>query len=200
MSRMGDLEVFAKKHDLAIVAIADLIQYRLMRESMVKVVSEGDIETDFGTFKAKVFRSLVDNSEHLALVKGEDFENNIVSVRVQNQRSLIDTFSSKSTPLGGKFNFGLKMLSEVDRGVFLYLGENNNDSFCSQLNRLVSDESQKNVTPIAMDRRLHGTGAQILRSLGVKSMKVHSFTPINFKGLSGFDLTVEENVVVSGDK
>lgn len=200
MARMGDLEVFAKKHDLEIVAIADLIQYRLMRESMVKVVSEGDIKTDFGTFKAKVFRSLVDSSEHLALIKGDDFKNQLVDVRVQNQRSLIDTFSSKSTQLGGKFNFGLKMLSEVDRGVFLYLGENKNDSFSSQLDRLVTDKSQKNMTPIAMDRRLHGTGAQILRSLGVKSMKVHSFTPINFKGLSGFNLTVEENVVVVGDK
>jgi 3,4-dihydroxy 2-butanone 4-phosphate synthase/GTP cyclohydrolase II len=200
MARMSDLEVFAKKHDLVIVAIADLIQYRLMRESMVKVVSEGDIKTDFGTFKAKVFRSLVDSSEHLALIKGDDFENQLVDVRVQNQRSLIDTFSSKSTQLGGKFNFGLKMLSEVDRGVFLYLGENKNDSFSSQLDRLVTDKSQKNMTPIAMDRRLHGTGAQILRSLGVKSMKVHSFTPINFKGLSGFNLTVEENVVVEGDK
>ena len=56
-----------------------------MRESMVKVVSEGDIETDFGTFKAKVFRSLVDSSEHLALTKGDDFENQLVDVRVQNQ-------------------------------------------------------------------------------------------------------------------
>ena len=80
MARMNDLEVFAKKHDLQIVAIADLIQYRLMRESMVKVVSEGDINTDFGTFKAKVFRSLVDRSEHLALIKGDDFENQLVDV------------------------------------------------------------------------------------------------------------------------
>ena len=70
MARMTDLEDFAKKHDLVIVAIAELIQYRLMRESMVKVVSEGDINTEFGSFKAKVFRSLVDNSEHLAFVKG----------------------------------------------------------------------------------------------------------------------------------
>ena len=200
MARMTDLEDFAKKHDLVIVAIADLIQYRLMRESMVKVVSEGDINTEFGSFKAKVFRSLVDNSEHLALIKGDDFQNHLVDVRVQNQRSLIDTFSSKSTQLGGKFSFGLKMLSNVDRGVFLYLEENENDSFSKQLDRLTTQKSTVSKSPIAMDRRLHGTGAQILRTLGVRSMRVHSFTPLVFKGLSGFDLEVVENVIVEGEK
>ena len=82
----------------------------------------------------------------------------------------------------------------------LYLEENENDSFSKQLDRLTTQKSNLNKSPIAMDRRLHGTGAQILRQLGVREMRVHSFTPLVFKGLSGFDLEVVENVIVEGDK
>ena len=65
---------------------------------------------------------------------------------------------------------------------------------------MTSTKSKLNKTPIAMDRKLHGTGAQILKLLGVRSMKVHSFTPLVFKGLSGFDLKVEENIIVGEEK
>ena len=192
MARMSDLEDFAKQHDLPIVAIADLIQYRLLKESMVEVLRDEIIMTKGGRFRAVVFQNTVDNSEHLAIVKGENFGEKIVDVRVHNQKILADVFgeSLPGSP-GERIAYGMEMLSKVDNGVLVYLSQPN-PSMAQELASFCGDAPTEPASPQGMDVRQHGTGAQIIRHLGVKKMRVHTTSPLALKGLSGFGLEIVE--------
>ena len=201
MARMPDLEVFAKEHDIPIVAIADLIQYRLLKETMVEEIDRQEILTDAGAFTSVLFRNTVDQSEHLALVKGTDFADHIVDVRVHGQKQLSDSIGSRENGVGKRLAHGLNMLNEVDRGVFIYLTRPA-QSLSSEFAELVADFKQEPKAKPAIqvqgvDVRMHGTGAQIIRSLGVSKMRIHTTSPLALKGLSGFNLEIVETNVFS---
>lgn len=201
MARMPDLEKFAEVHDIPIVAIADLIQYRLMKDSMVEEVKRQQILTEAGSFTGILFRNTVDDSEHLAIVKGDDFENHIVDVRVHGQKQLSDSIGSKAEGVGQRLEYGLSLLNKVERGAFIYLSRQQSslmeefDELAGDLARLPKQKPSINVTGV--DIRLHGTGAQIIRSLGVKRMRIHTTSPLAFKGLSGFGLEIVETNIFS---
>ena len=127
MSRMPDLEAFATKHHLPIVTIEDLIAYRLMRDSLVKIISSGVMETSRGPFESFLFESILDRSQHLVLIKGKDlFSERIVDVRVHRQRPITDVFSTSE--LGGRhlIDYGLDMLLRSDAAALLYLNQMQN--------------------------------------------------------------------------
>ena len=203
MARMGDLEIFSKKHKIPMVAIADLITYRLAQESLVEMVTEKPIQTSHGIFQAKLFRSVLDKTHHLVLTKGEDFENNIVDVRVHSQRQLVDVFGDSKKSGRFRVEYGLKMLAENDRAALLYLTRPQSaDSLMSEIEVLFNDscppqQTNEHQQPFKMDARLHGTGAQILRSVGIHSMRVHTTSPRTLKGLSGFGLEIIDSKLIS---
>jgi 3,4-dihydroxy 2-butanone 4-phosphate synthase/GTP cyclohydrolase II len=198
MARMPDLEVFAEKHQIPIVTIADLIHYRLMNDSLVDEVQRSPIKTRKGDFEAVVFRNRLDQSEHLALVKGKHFGDEIIEVRVHTQRPLADSIGDPKAS-GRRLEYGLDLLNQVERGVFLYLTRPS-WSLAEDLKSLEQDYSGDAPTPSkprGMDLRLHGTGAQMLRALGVKRMRIHTTYPLSLKGLSGFGLEICDTQLMS---
>lgn len=200
MARMPDLEVFSQKHNIPIVAIADLIQYRLMHESMVEEVHRETIKTAQGLAHAVVFRSTVDGLEHLALTKGSGFENKIVDVRVHTQSPLLDVFADREHGAGFRLQRGFEILAaDGDRpAAFIYLSHPQ-ASWVDDVKALARDaQTGPDESPgRRIDPRLHGTGAQIIRALGIHKMRIHSSSPVAMKGLSGFGLEIVENDIIS---
>ena len=195
MARLPDLQVVAKKHDLPIVSIPDLINYRLMQDSLVTAVHRKPFKNEHGEFESVLFASELDGCKHLAFVKGKDFSQCTVEVRVHPQRSLVDIFGAGNERL----DYGFKMLAKADQGVLLYLTRPEGQTyFEGEFLELAGEApSKQEATPgPAMDHRRIGLGAQILRSLGVKKMRVHSGSSRPLKGLSGFDLEVVDTVVM----
>ncbi len=195
MARMPDLEAFSAKHSIPIVTIADLITYRLRRESLIEEQRSSDLVTAFGTFKAILFRSQIDQQSHLALVKGGDFDQAVVDVRVHRQRPLVDVFGHSET--GGRFRieYGLHMLANSDAAVVLYMTQSEpSPDLEAEFIALTSPGAAVPPTRPWMesDPRTLGVGAQILRHLGVRRMRVHMAQPSPLKGLAGYDLEVTE--------
>jgi 3,4-dihydroxy 2-butanone 4-phosphate synthase/GTP cyclohydrolase II len=200
MARMPDLIQFARKHDLPIVTIDDLITFRLLKDSLVEKLMEREVKIGGRTFQAHLFRSLVDGSKHLALTKGDTFENHVVDVRVHSQQQIIDVFGDRTNRTGSRLGYGLDFLANYDRSIFLYLTHiNGQESFESQL-EMLSDgptKSASELMPPPMDARINGIGSQILRWLGVRKLNIHTFSPKALKGLSGFGLEVEDVIVMN---
>ncbi|MCX6124572.1 MAG: 3,4-dihydroxy-2-butanone-4-phosphate synthase [Proteobacteria bacterium] len=202
MSRMPDLEAFAAKHSLPIVTIEDLIAYRLMRDSLVKIISSGIMETSRGPFESFLFESILDNSQHLVLIKGKDlFSERIVDVRVHRQRPITDVFSTSE--LGGRhlIDYGLDMLLRSDAAALLYLNQMQNSQTFSDFQEAVKSQTEPDAAiakPQYMDSRQLGIGAQIIRSLGIQRMRPHVSAHRTMKGLAGFGLEVIDTVLIGG--
>jgi 3,4-dihydroxy 2-butanone 4-phosphate synthase / GTP cyclohydrolase II len=199
MARMPDLEEFSRKHNIPVVTIADLITFRLLKDSLVKKLSERSIKTDFGEINCHLYQSLVDGSKHLALTKGGEYENDVVDIRVHNQRQLADVFGSLDGSCGSRITYGLNLLKSYEKGVFLYLTHHESqDFFTEELDLLFQDrkgEAPRDLSPKPnTDHRMNGIGSQILRSLGVRTMRIHTYSHSVPKGLSGFGLEVAEIV------
>lgn len=201
MARMPDLELFSAKHKIPIVAIADLIQYRLLHESMVEEVHREMIQTSQGTVEAVVFRSNVDQLEHLALIKGNaSFASKLVDVRVHTQSAILDAFGDRKNGSGFRFQTGLDLLEKSSPSAFIYLNQPQH-SWIEDVKQLGSDakphqdKALPNTRP--QDLRLHGIGAQIIRALGIQKMRVHTSSPLVLKGLSGFGLEVIETNIIN---
>lgn len=193
MARVPDLERFSAKHDIPIVTIADLVTYRLLRESLIEQGEPRAISTEHGVFKALLFKSAIDDLSHVAVIKGDDFENKIVDVRVHRQRPLVDVFSHPVTGGRCRIEYGLEMLKSAEAGVFLYLTHADAQAaLVDEFAALTGSGAEKKPKKpwVEMDPRMLGVGAQILRHLGVRKMRVHMSNPTPLKGLTGFDLEV----------
>src|SRR5262249_50545592 len=121
MARMPDLEKFAAEHGLNIVSIADLVRYRLQKESLVRLASEADLPTAFGDFKIKVFENDVDKNHHVALVMGEINPDEEVLVRVHSECLTGDAFGSMRCDCGAQLHRAMEMVQEAGKGVILYI-------------------------------------------------------------------------------
>ncbi len=197
MARMPDLENFAAKHKLPIVTIDDLIAYRLVRDSLVKVVDQGVIETRSGTFEAILFESLLDKSQHLALVKGKEFfDDSIVDVRVHRQKPFLDVFGRGLKNKLDLVQYGFDMLQQSKSAVVVYLSYASSQAAFPDFKDVSTITSSDEQKVSAMDSRLLGIGAQIIRSLGIQRMRTHVSQPRTLKGLAGFGLEVVDNVLI----
>ena len=203
MSRMPDLEKLAEQFDLPIITIPDLISYRLMQESLVEVEMETQVKTTHGDYNAILFRSKFDGSQHFAMMNGASFENEVTDVRVHIQRPLADVFSNDETGSRQRIDLGMQVLKNSPRGVFVYIGRSSGaDGFKQDVQAMFADHKKDPSlagTPVGMDQRSIGIGAQILRHLGVSKMRVHSTSTKPYKGLSGFNLEVVESVLLDGE-
>lgn len=202
MARMPDLEVFGKQHNLPVITIADIITFRLLRDSLVERLEDRIISTAAGDVRAVVYRSLVDHANHLALVRGGDFADKVVDVRVHRERPVSDVFGNAASSRN-LVDYALKLLQSSNQAVVLYL-------FLDAPHRTLIDNLKEiTVTPpgdrpttpsIQMDNRLYGVGAQMLRNLGVQKMRLHISTPRSFKGLAGFGLDIIDTVVIDSEQ
>lgn len=197
MARMPDLERFAERHQLPIVTIADLITYKLRHDSLIEEQARAPITTKHGTFQGVLFRSLIDQVGHLALVKGENLTDQVVDVRVHRQRPLRDVFGQGQ---GSLLDYGLNMLANSQAGVLLYLNSTGggSDQLAREFAGLAgATQVQPARSWVDMDPRMLGIGAQILRHLGVRQMRAHMHHPIPLRGLQGYDLEVVDTVDIS---
>ena len=195
MARRDDLFRFARRHKVKIGTIADLIGYRLEKEESVEVIAELEVQTEFGAFRLVSFEDHVNRSVHLALVLGELDAKTPVLVRVHIQDTLSDVLGVLDSRLGWPLRDAMKRIAEEGRGVIVILRQEESPrDFMGVLRGL--DRSENDIVTRrdgATELRTFGMGAQILRALGVKRMRVLS-APKQMHALSGFGLEVVEYV------
>ncbi|KAJ4890797.1 hypothetical protein Rs2_30545 [Raphanus sativus] len=195
MARLPRLRQFAQDNNLKIISIADLIRYRRKRERLVEFTAVAPIPTMWGPFKAYCFKSLLDGVEHIAMVKGEVGDGKDVLVRVHAECITDDIFGNGS---GGKqLAIAMRQIEETGRGVFVYLrGPEAKGIDLTHKPRTydnnTSDQTEGVSFPVAS--REYGIGAQILRDLGVRTMKVMTNNPAHYVGLKGYGLSITGKV------
>ncbi|MFC4857494.1 bifunctional 3,4-dihydroxy-2-butanone-4-phosphate synthase/GTP cyclohydrolase II [Actinophytocola glycyrrhizae] len=202
MARRDELEVFAAEHDLAIISIADLIDYRRRKEVQVVRVAEARIPTAHGAFRAVGYDSKLDGIEHIALVYGaiEDGEN--VLVRVHSECLTGDVFGSLRCDCGPQLDAALAAVAAEGRGVVLYMRGHEGRGIglmhklqAYQLQDSGADTVDANLAlGVPADARDYGQGAQILVDLGIKSMRLLTNNPAKRVGLDGYGLRIVDRV------
>jgi 3,4-dihydroxy 2-butanone 4-phosphate synthase/GTP cyclohydrolase II len=199
MARMPDLEKFAAEHDMKVATIADLVAYRLRRDTLVHRAVEARLPSHFGgEFKAIVYANDVDKHEHLALVRGDIDPDKEIMVRVHSECLTGDVFGSDRCDCGAQLQTAMRMVAEAGTGVILYMRqEGRGIGLINKLKAyaLQDDEGLDTVDAnlelgFKPDLRDYGIGAQILRDIGVRKMCLLTNNPKKIVGLEGYDLEV----------
>jgi len=195
MARRDDLVRFAREHKLRIGTIADLIEYRLAHEESVEPISDITIDTRHGEFRMICFEDHVNRTVHLALVRGEIDASRPTLVRVHRQDTLGDVLGIQDPRLGWPLDDAMRRIAEAGAGVVVVLRQPESArEFMRAVRGLGADTAPPRIEPArTMDLRTFGTGAQVLRALGVRQMRVLG-APRLLHGLSGFGLEVVEYI------
>lgn len=203
MARVPDLMEIAKKHDLKIISIQDLIRYRNEKENLVKREVEVRLPTEYGVFQAVAYTNSVDDKEHVALVKGKIDPNIPTLVRVHSECLTGDVFHSHRCDCGPQLAAALKQIQEHGSGVLLYMRQEGrgigliNKLKAYKLQEQGLDTVDANIKlGFKPDLRDYGIGAQILKDLGVRKMKLLTNNPRKIKGLQGYGLEVVDRIPI----
>jgi 3,4-dihydroxy 2-butanone 4-phosphate synthase / GTP cyclohydrolase II len=199
MARVPELTRFAKRHKLPMITIADLINYRMKTEALVTRVAAAALPTDHGEFRVIAFESGIDKETHVALVKGEIGTGENVVVRVHSRCLTGDVFHSSRCDCGPQLDAAMTRIEQEGRGVLLYLNQEGRGIGLANKIRAYELQEQGLDTVEAnerlgfkADQRDYGIGVQILKDLGVKSMRLLSNNPRKLVGLEGYGLSVAE--------
>ena len=203
MARMPDLKVFAMEHGLKIIAIKDLIAYRLERETLIEVGNMVDMPTKYGHFKLIPFRQTSNGLEHFALVKGEWKEDEPILVRVHSSCATGDILGSCRCDCGEQLHKAMEMIESEGKGVLVYMQQEGrgiglmNKIAAYKLQEEGYDTVDANVhLGFKPDERDYGCGAQMLRQLGVHKMRLLTNNPTKRVGLEAYGLEIVENVPI----
>lgn len=201
MARMPELEVFAQEHNLKLIAIRDLIAYRLRTESLVERGEEVNMPTEYGTFRLIPFKEHATGLEHIALIKGTWSENDEVLVRVHSSCVTGDIFGSQRCDCGKQLQTAMQRIEAEGRGMVLYLNqEGRGIGLMAKMAAYKLQEQGLDTVDANLhlgyqaDERDYGVGAQILQQLGVRHIRLMTNNPVKRVGLEAFGLDIVENV------
>ena len=203
MARLPDLRKIADKFGLKLVAIKDLIEYRLQHETLIKEEIEVKMPTVFGDFQLRAFTQLNTGDHHLALVKGTWEEDEPVMVRVHSSCVTGDIFHSYRCDCGNQLHAAMDMVEKAGKGVIIYMNQEGRG--IGLINKLkaykLQEEGMDTVEAnlqlgFKMDQRDYGVGAQILRAVGVSKLKLMTNNPKKRIGLEGYGLEIVDNVAI----
>jgi 3,4-dihydroxy 2-butanone 4-phosphate synthase/GTP cyclohydrolase II len=201
MARRPDLEKFAQEHNLKIITVKDLIAYRFKRDKLVKCVASANLPTKFGDFVVKVYKNIVDNKEHVALIKGTWKEDEPILVRVHSECLTGDVFGSLRCDCGDQLHAALQQISAAGKGVLLYMRQEGRDiGLVNKIKAYALQEQGYDTVEANLllgfkpDPRDYGIGAQILADIGVRKMKLLTNNPKKRVGIASYELEVVELV------
>ncbi len=200
MARVPDLLHVARKHQIKIVTVADIISYRLRTETFVKQVAECVFPTEFGDFNMIIFENQLDNEQHIALVKGDIHTESPVLVRVHSQSTMADVFHSLHNGKKNQLKTALKNIQDEGQGILVYLRQEGKGlNLIDQINgnavrKVAKIQNNNTVSNSSSDLRIYGIGAQILRALGVHQIRLMTNLPKKIVGLHGYGIKVVEHV------
>jgi len=203
MARLPQLFEIAKKFNLKLISIKDLIEYRLAKESLIKREIGVNMPTEWGNFDMVAFRQLDNDQLHLALIKGTWEEDEPIMVRVHSSCVTGDIFGSCRCDCGPQLHAAMEMVENAGKGVILYMNQEGrgigllNKLKAYKLQEMGRDTVEANLElGFKMDERDYGVGAQILRNLGIKKMKLISNNPKKRAGLIGYGLEIIDSIPI----
>lgn len=203
MARLPDCREIADKFNLKLVSIADLIEYRMQKESMVEEEIAVHMPTNWGDFQLKAFKQKNTGEEHLALIKGSWKKDEPVMVRVHSSCVTGDIFGSCRCDCGGQLHGAMQMVEKEGKGVVLYMNqEGRGIGLMNKLKAYKLQEEGKDTVEANLelgfksDQRDYGVGAQILRKLGVTKLRLITNNPKKRVGLMGYGLEIVENIAI----
>ena len=206
MARLPQLVKIAERFDLKIVSIADLIEYRIKHESLIEKVVDVKMPTEYGSFQLHAFRDKNNGQEHLALTKGEWDEEENVMVRVHSSCLTGDIFGSCRCDCGPQLHEAMRMIEREGKGAIIYMNQEGRG--IGLINKLraykLQEEGMDTVEANLQlgfkgDQRDYGIGAQIIRNLGIKKMRLLSNNPKKRSGLIGYGLEIVETMTLEFD-
>jgi 3,4-dihydroxy 2-butanone 4-phosphate synthase/GTP cyclohydrolase II len=206
MARTKELFKIAEKFDLKFITIKDLIEYRLINESLIEEEVEVDLPTEYGDFKMKAFKQITNNQLHLAIYKGSWTENDNVLVRVHSSCVTGDIFGSCRCDCGPQLSAALEKINKEDCGVLVYMNqEGRGIGLLNKLKAYKLQETGKDTVEANLelgfnaDDRDYGVGAQILRAMNIKKIRLLSNNPKKRVGLKGYGIDIIESVEIEID-
>lgn len=203
MARLPQLVKVAEKFDIPIISIKDLIAYRLRTERVVEVGEEVDLPTEYGHFRLIPFKQINNGLEHIALIKGEWAPEEPVLVRVHSSCATGDIFGSLRCECGDQLHMAMRMIEKAGKGVVVYMNQEGRG--IGLMNKIKAYKLQENGYDTVdanvhlgfkPDERDYGVGANILRILGVKKMRLMTNNPVKRVGIESYGLEVVENVPI----
>ena len=203
MARMPELIEIAKKHDLKIVTIKDLIEYRIQKESLIEKEVDVKLPTNFGDFELHAYRQLTNGQLHLALVKGQWKKDETIMVRVHSSCITGDIFGSCRCDCGPQLAAAMQMVEKAGKGVIVYMNQEGRG--IGLLNKLKAYKLQEQGRDTVQanedlgfkaDSRDYGVGAQILRDLNIHKINLMSNNPQKRTGLMGYGLEIVDNIAI----